>query len=395
MAVRAGNFGRRMPASAVKPVRAAAAPPPSPQVPAPAVRKFFDRVPWFTLALCGALTIRFSAELKSATDFSAMGTPGHYSLLALGASSRAQIVDSGEWWRLFTAPALHGSPEHLVGNLISLLLVGFLLEPLIGVGWFAAVYFVGALSGALFSMLLNPPDIASVGASGAIMACMAALFVLSYHDGVKRPRAMRRVAGFVLFPALIPAAGGGVDLNAHLGGLLGGLVVAFLLLICWPEKEDRMPGRSFSALVAGGLLAMTVWAFAASTRSFIQYAEPGLAMIQPADMPKSPEDMAARSYDLVQKYPEDPRARLFRGLFFLEKRNLADAEPYLRDALRLGENNPVMTPYFANWTRAMLALDLDMRGRHPEALIFAEPACGALSATDRWLDMLKERQLCR
>jgi membrane associated rhomboid family serine protease len=361
----------------------------------PTVLRIFGRIPWFTLSLCGALTFRFMAELKAATDFSAPGSPGHFSLLALGASSRAQVLDQGEWWRLFTAPALHGSTEHLVGNLISLLLVGFLLEPLIGIGWFAAIYFVGAFSGALFSMLLNPPDVVSVGASGAIMACMAALYVLSWHDGVKRPRAMRRVAGFVLFPALMPAAGGGVDLNAHLGGLLGGLVVAFLLLICWPENQDRMPGRSFSALTAGGLLAMTVWAFAASTQSFSHYAEPGLAMIQPADMPRSPEDMAARSYDLVQKYPEDPRARFFRGLYFLEKRNLADAEPYLRDALRLGENSPVMTPYFTNWTRAMLALDLDMRGRHPEALVFAEPACSGLPATDHWAEMLKERELCR
>jgi hypothetical protein len=226
------------------------------------------------------------------------------------------------------------------------------------------------------------------------MALMAALYVLSWHDGVKRPTLMRRMSGLVLFPALIPSAGGGMDLNAHLGGFMGGLLAAFLLLICWPEKEERMPGRSLSALVAGALLALTALAFAASEKSFTRYAEPGRALIRPQDLPKSEADMTARSYELVQEYPKDPRAHLFRGLFFLEKRNLADAEPYLREALRLGENNPVMTPFFTNWTRALLALDLDLRGRRPEALSFARPACGALKTRDRWRTMLKERGLC-
>ena len=394
MAVRAGNFGKRAP---VAPARAMPAPQPArpaPEVPASTNPSFFGRIPWFTLVLSGGLTIRYLAEIKAATDFSAPGAPGHYSLLALGASNHVQVVGAGEWWRLFTAPALHASPEHLIGNLISLLMVGILLEPLVGIGWFAAVYFVGALSGVLFSVLLNDPSIPSVGASGAIMACMAALFVLSYHDGVKRPVLMRRMSLSVLVPALLPSASGGVDLNAHLGGLLGGLLVAFVLLICWPEKEERMPGRSFSALVAGVLLAMTAWAFVASEQSFAHYAEPGRDVIQPGDLPRTTEDMTGRSYELVRKYPKDPRAQLFRGLYFLEKRNLADAEPYLREALRLGENNPIMTPAFTNWTRALLALDLDYRGRRPEALTFAQPACGAPDPRDQWKDMLRRRRLC-
>ncbi len=129
-------------------------------------------------------------------------------------------------------------------------------------------------------------------------------------------------------------------------------------------------------------------------KSFAQYAEPGRDIIQPDDLPKTTADMTGRSYELVQKYPKDPRAQLFRGLYFLEKRNLADAEPYLREALRLGENNPIMTPTFTNWTRALLALDLDYRGRRPEALPFARPACSAPDPDDQWKRMLKQRQLC-
>ena len=100
---------------------------------------------------CSALScsVRFTIEQKAATDFSAPGVPGHFSLLAMGASDRTQVLVHGEWWRLFTATMLHGSAEHLTGNLITFLLVGFLLEPMIGIGWFAAIYFTGGFAGAV------------------------------------------------------------------------------------------------------------------------------------------------------------------------------------------------------------------------------------------------------
>jgi membrane associated rhomboid family serine protease len=132
------------------------------------------RIPWFTLALSGVLVTRFLAELRAATDYIAPYAPGHFSLLAAGASDRMQVLVHGEWWRLFTATVLHGSPAHLIGNLVTFLTVGLLLEPMIGIGWFSAIYFSGGFVGAVASMMLNPPDTLSVGASGAIMATLAA-----------------------------------------------------------------------------------------------------------------------------------------------------------------------------------------------------------------------------
>ena len=73
----------------------------------------------------------------------------------MGASDRVQVLGQGEWWRLFTATTLHGSPGHLIGNLVTFLIVGFLLEPMIGIGWFAAIYFTGGFAGAVLSTMLN------------------------------------------------------------------------------------------------------------------------------------------------------------------------------------------------------------------------------------------------
>jgi membrane associated rhomboid family serine protease len=392
---RQASFGRRR-APAAKP-RPAPAPDAPPRPVAPAARPgFFARLPWFTAALAAGLVLLFRREVMLATDFSAPLAPGHFSLLALGASDRAQVLGQGEWWRLFTASALHGSIAHLAGNLVALVVAGCLLEPMIGIGWFAAVYFSGALAGTVLSMLVNPAALLSVGASGAIMALLAALFALSFHAGAWRPGLMRRIAGGLLFPALLPSVSGGAvtDIHAHLGGMMAGTALAFVLLWSWNEEDAAPPGRSLAAALAGMLLAATVWAFVTSWSGFAQYARSGRDYIPPARMPASEAAMARDSLALVEAYPRDPRAHLFRGLALLQKNNLSDAEPHLRAAIALATAAPgVMTPDFLVWTKALLALDLAVRGRGHEARQIAAPLCGAKDARAR--QVLAIGKLCQ
>jgi membrane associated rhomboid family serine protease len=364
------------------------------------VARIAARIPWFTLTLNGVLVTRFLTELRSATDYIAPYSPGHFTLLAAGAYSRVQVLQHGEWWRLFTAAVLHGSPAHLVGNVVTFLVVGFLLEPMIGIGWFSAIYFTGGFAGALLSTLLNDPETLSVGASGAIMATLAALFTLSFHAGAPRPSLMRRVAAGSLFPALMPsvAHGGAVtDINAHLGGCLAGAGIAFVLLIAWNDEEEAPPNRSLAAVIAGFWLAMTGWAFTASGHSYVDYARPGLDYIPPSQLPKDIDRVkAADSLSLVDKYPKDPRARLFRGLYLLEQRRVSDAEPYFRDAERLGETSPVMTREFQDWNRALLALTVRAQNRGAEARTIVGPLCADTADLDqRTQQTLEIAKLCR
>lgn len=360
------------------------------------IASFFSRLPWFTFALSYVLVCRFNAETRAATDWNAPGAPGHFTLLAMGGVSRAQVQGHGEWWRLFTATALHGSTAHLVGNLITFIIVGFLLEPMVGIGWFAAIYLTGGFAGAMLSMLLNPADMLSVGASGAIMATLAALFTLSFHTGAPRPRLMRRVAGFSLFPALLPSVSGGAitDINAHLGGALAGTAIAFLMLIVWNEHEETPPARSLAAAIAGAWVGLTVYAFSMSSGTFAQYAKDGVDYIQPADMPKDVETMQANSYSLVEKYPRDPRSHLFRGIYFLERNDVSDAEPYFRSAIALSEKSRIMSPAFHDWTKALLALDIRALGRGDEARTVAAPLCARTDLDSRTQRTLEAGKLC-
>jgi len=357
------------------------------------------RVPWFTLTLSGVLVTRFLAELRTATDYLEPYAPGHFSLLAAGASSRVQVLQHGEWWRLFTATMLHGSPAHLIGNLITFLMVGFLLEPMIGIGWFAAIYFTGGFAGALLSTLFNPADSLSVGASGAIMATLAALFTLSFHAGARRPGLMRRIASGSLFPALIPtmASGGAVvDINAHFGGCIAGTAIAFVMLIAWNDEEESPPARRVAAVVAGLWLALTGTAFALSAPGYADYARPGLDLIPPEKLPKEAEAMKANSLALVEQYPKDPRAHLYRGLYLLEQQDVADAEPYFRDAARLNATRPAMSRAAEDWNTALLAFTVRAQSRGEEARAIVAPLCAGREALDlRTRQTLEITHLCK
>ena len=158
----AGEFGRRgiakVATHAPAPEKSAVATPPV------ALRRpgILGRLPWCTALFAALLSFEFIKELRSATDMIGSAEPGHFTLLGAGASDRAMVLGQGEWWRLFTAPFLHGSASHIAGNLTVLLVAGPLLESAVGSGWFAAIYMAGGLGGSLFSLFAGPADMLSV-----------------------------------------------------------------------------------------------------------------------------------------------------------------------------------------------------------------------------------------
>src|SRR5262245_36582213 len=52
-------------------------------------------------------------------------------IIAAGALSRAEVL-AGEWSRLVSAMFLHGGPDHLIGNMIVLYIVGIACEHAVG-----------------------------------------------------------------------------------------------------------------------------------------------------------------------------------------------------------------------------------------------------------------------
>ncbi len=142
------------------------------------------------------------------------------------------LVAAGQFWRLFTAMFLHIGVLHLLFNLYALYSFGPLVEGFFGHRRFLLIYLIGGLFGSLASYVLS--DAASAGASGAIFALIGAttIFFLRYRDnfgeqGRTMLQNMITVIGInLIFGYINP----GIDNWAHMGGLLGGALVAWGLL---------------------------------------------------------------------------------------------------------------------------------------------------------------------
>ena len=174
--------------------------------------------------------------------------------------------------------------------------------------------------------------------------------------------------------------------------LVAGAVLAFAMLIFWREEDEYPPGRSIAAAIAGLWVALTAWAFSAGAQTYAHYAKDGFDYIPPHEMPK---DMLSGSYALVEKYEKDPRAHMFRGLYFLGKRNAADAEPYFRAAIRLGAKSPVMGDGFRDWSVVLLALSVHAQRRSTEAHGIVAPVCARRDTLDqRTRETLQITRLC-
>lgn len=177
--------------------------------------------PRLTLALIAFNIVVFSWEVATGA------LTNRASIIAAGALSRDEVLH-GQVWRLVTPMFLHGSAEHLIGNLIALYILGPACEHALGTTRMAFLYLVSGLTGAFTSMALSEGP--SVGASGAIFGVMAAVIMILYlHQDRFYLREKRVLLVIVLWALFIIATGlisPYVDNAAHAGGFLGGFLVA-------------------------------------------------------------------------------------------------------------------------------------------------------------------------
>jgi rhomboid protease GluP len=217
-----------------------------------------SRVPPVTLATLALLVVIFVAEVR-------MGAlESRDSIIAMGALARERVA-AGEYWRLLTAPWLHGGTEHLVGNGIALYILGMVCEAAFGPVQFVVLYVLSGLAGSLVSALVSVGP--SVGASGAIFGLQGAAIVLLRRERERLLVRDRRV-GFVLLIWAIYTIGGGltdpfIDNGAHIGGALGGALLASRLhpvvLSPMPAERAAVVRRWLGLVVALLAYAVVGW----------------------------------------------------------------------------------------------------------------------------------------
>lgn len=134
-------------------------------------------------------------------------------------------IINGEYWRLFTSMFLHADIFHILSNMIALLLFGAAVENTYSKLEYLLIYFISGLIGNLFSLLLLPLNTISLGASGAIFGLIGAAFILYAVEG---ERTLIFLGLFYLAYFIISSFAPGINLWAHLFGLLGGICFGYI-----------------------------------------------------------------------------------------------------------------------------------------------------------------------
>lgn len=153
-----------------------------------------------------------------------------YNLLQLDKDALAR----GEWWRLFTVVLVHDpfSVFHLAFNMYALWIVGPIVEALYGAPRYLGAYLLTAAAGSAASYLFTPGD--SVGASGAIFGLFGMLLVAHRFHRPALTRNQRTLTTQLGMLIAINLAIGlfipNIDVTAHIGGLIAGAWLGFLLV---------------------------------------------------------------------------------------------------------------------------------------------------------------------
>jgi rhomboid protease GluP len=163
----------------------------------------------------------------------------------LGALDAAR-VQSGQWWRAWTALTLHLDSAHLAANLAAGIWFGYLAARQIGAGTAWILIVIGAGLANLFEGQFGPSTHRAVGASTAVFTALGLLAAHSWRTRFHIPQrwALRwspLVAGAVLL-GWFGSAGEGTDIVAHaLGFVFGCVLGTWVALPAVQRAFDRVP----------------------------------------------------------------------------------------------------------------------------------------------------------
>jgi membrane associated rhomboid family serine protease len=185
--------------------------------------------PWITTVI---VAINIAVYVAMAISTKKIGQFTLPELLVWGANF-GPLTINGQWWRAFTALFVHFSLLHLSLNMWALWNVGRLSERLYGRGAVLFLYVAAGILGSLASIAWDP-SLSSVGASGAIFGVFGAFLAFLSKQRRQIPTVIVRrhwisTLAFVLFNLVSGAIQPGIDNAAHVGGLLGGFVLGYIL----------------------------------------------------------------------------------------------------------------------------------------------------------------------
>jgi membrane associated rhomboid family serine protease len=164
----------------------------------------------------------------------------------------APVYASSEPWRLLTAAFLHAPNQllHIALNMYALWLTGPYLEALFGRVRFALLYLISAIGGSVGYLLLANPEsnqwfVGTVGASGAVFGLFGAYFVVQHRLSRGTAPLITIILINFAFGFIVP----GIAWQAHLGGLITGLLASAALAYAPKANRTRIQAAGVAAVV--------------------------------------------------------------------------------------------------------------------------------------------------
>lgn len=195
------------------------------------------------------------------------GSENTETLIKFGANIPSLIRD-GDYYRLISSGFIHIGIVHILCNMYSLLVLGPTIEHFYGKAKYILIYFFSMIIASLFVMVFQSDYSVSAGASGAIFGLLGALLYFGYYY---RGYIGNQIISQVVFILIINFAIWGIpvlnnllskgtyssdiSIAAHIGGLIGGIAVSFMLGINdKSDNKNRITGTILTVILTGFMI---------------------------------------------------------------------------------------------------------------------------------------------
>ncbi|MGD9962004.1 rhomboid family intramembrane serine protease [Nocardioides sp.] len=157
-------------------------------------------------------------------------------------------VSDGAYWQMITSTFAHVEVVHIGFNMLALWVLGPTLEAYVGRVRFLALYLLSGLAGSVLVYWASYEYGSTLGASGSIFGLMGGLLVVT----VKIRGNVQGILTWIAINAVITVVGAGsISWQGHLGGFLGGVLIAALLIYA---PKPRRTTWQVSGMVAIGVV---------------------------------------------------------------------------------------------------------------------------------------------
>lgn len=153
------------------------------------------------------------------------------------------MADAKAFGTMVTCAFLHGGPDHVIYNMLFVWIFAALVAELIGHRWMLGIFLITAFTASAFHVVMNPGDpTPTLGASGALMGFEGFYLgmAIRWHLPephiwpMSRPISPGRLAAVGILgiyfdlSSIMERVDSNVAYGAHIGGFVGGIVLAAL-----------------------------------------------------------------------------------------------------------------------------------------------------------------------